>query len=108
MLSELLQKASLFFLLYRIDLDLAEQVQSKGCPFCHCPLHHANYTRKPRGGPVNIPDEYLIRQSLCCSNPECRRRTMPPSSLASFISQLTLSDCLCQATPVAFPKPKKI
>ena len=81
MLPQLLQKASLFFLLYRIDLDLAEQVQSKGCPFCHCTLHHANYTRKPRGGPVDIPEEYLIRQSLCCSNPECRRRTMPPSSL---------------------------
>ena len=55
MLPQLLQKASLFFLLYRIDMDLAEQVQSKGCPFCHCTLHHANYTRKPRGGPVNIP-----------------------------------------------------
>jgi hypothetical protein len=81
MLPQLLQKASLFFLLYRIDLDLAEQVQSKGCPFCGCTLHHANYTRKPRGGPVDIPDEYLIRQSLCCSNSECMRRTMPPSSL---------------------------
>jgi RNA-directed DNA polymerase len=33
MLSELLQKTSLFSLLYRIDLDLAEQVQIKGCPF---------------------------------------------------------------------------
>jgi len=27
---------------------------------------------------------------------------------ASFISQLTLSDCLCQAKPAAFPKLKKI
>ena len=26
----------------------------------------ANYPRKPRGGPVDIPEEYLIRQSLCC------------------------------------------
>lgn len=81
MLSELLQKASLFYLLYRIDLDLAEQVQSKGCPFCNGTLHQANYSRKPRGGPADIPDEYLIRQSLCCANKECRRRTMPPSSL---------------------------
>ncbi len=81
MLSELLQKASLFSLLFRIDLDLAEQVQKNGCQFCRSTLHHANYHRKPRGGPVDIPEEYLIRQSLCCANKECRRRTMPPSSL---------------------------
>lgn len=81
MLSELLQKASLISLLHRIDLDLAEQVQIKGCPFCNGTLHQANYSRKPRGGPADIPDEYLIRQSLCCANKECRRRTMPPSSL---------------------------
>lgn len=81
MLSELLQKASLFSLLHRIDLDLAEQVQIKGCPFCSSALHQANYERKPRGGPVDIPDEFLIRQSLCCADPECRRRTKPPSSL---------------------------
>jgi len=81
MLSELLQKASLFSLLQRIDLDLAEQVQIKGCPFCSSALHQANYERKPRGGPVSIPEEYLIRRSLCCAGPECRRRTKPPSSL---------------------------
>ena len=81
MLSELLQKASLFSLLHRIDLDLAEQVQIKGCPFCSSALHQANYERKPRGGPVSIPEEYLIRRSLCCAGPECRRRTKPPSSL---------------------------
>ena len=81
MLSELLQKASLFSLLHQIDLDLAEQVQINGCPFCSSALHRANYERKPRGGPANIPDEFLIRQSLCCADPECRRRTKPPSSL---------------------------
>jgi hypothetical protein len=81
MLSELLQKASLFSILHRIDLDLAEQIQIKGCPFCGSSLHQANYERKPRGGPADIPDEFLIRQSLCCADPECRRRTKPPSSL---------------------------
>lgn len=81
MLSELLQKASLFSLLHRIDLDLAKQIQVKGCPFCGSSLHQANYERKPRGGPADIPDEFLIRQSLCCADPECRRRTKPPSSL---------------------------
>lgn len=81
MLSELLQKASLFSLLHRIDLDLAERIRIKGCPFCNNALHRANYERKPRGGPASIPDEYLIRQSLCCGCPGCRRRTQPPSSL---------------------------
>jgi len=81
MLSELLQKASLFSLLHRIDFDLAEQVQSKGCPFCNGTLHQANYPRKPRGGPADIPEEYLLRRSLCCAGLECRRRTNPPSAL---------------------------
>lgn len=81
MLSELLQKASLFSLLHRIDLDLAEQVRINGCPFCGSTLYHGNYERKPRGGPSDIPEEYLIRQSLCCGYPGCRRRTQPPSSL---------------------------
>jgi hypothetical protein len=81
MLSELHQKASLFSLLHRIDLDLAEQVQINGCPFCSSALHRANYERKPRGGPADIPEEYLIRLSLCCGDPDCRRRTQPPSSL---------------------------
>jgi len=81
MLSELHQKASLFSLLHRIDLDLAKQIQIKGCPFCGGLLHQSNYARKPRGGPADIPEEYLIRQSLCCGDPDCRRRTQPPSSL---------------------------
>jgi hypothetical protein len=81
MLSELIQKASLFSLLHRIDLDLAEKVQKNGCQFCSGILDHANYPRKPRGGPANIPEEFLIRQSLCCANPKCRRRNMPPLAL---------------------------
>jgi len=79
MLAELVKKASLFHLLYKIDLDLAKQYQYKRCPFCNGPLHFANYERKPRGGPENIPDQYLIRHSLCCGKEGCRRRTLPPS-----------------------------
>lgn len=81
MLSELLQKTSLFNLLHRIDVDLAKKQQERGCPFCGGPLHQANYTRKPRGGPENIPDDHLIRLSLCCGRENCRRRTLPPSTL---------------------------
>ena len=79
MLPELLQQASLFHLLYHLDIDLAKQIQQKRCPYCNSSLHFSNYERKPRGGPENIPDEYLIRFSLCCSNKDCRRRALPAS-----------------------------
>ena len=79
MLSKLIEKVSLFRILHRIDTDLCEQQRHKGCPYCGGPLHQSNYERKPRGGPENIPDEYLIRQSLCCGRPYCRRRTLPAS-----------------------------
>lgn len=81
MLPELLQKSSLFSLLHRIDTDLANQCREKGCPFCGGPLHQAKYERKPRGGPENLPEEYLIRQSLCCGRENCRRRCLPASCL---------------------------
>jgi hypothetical protein len=80
MLSELLQKASLFHLLYLIDSDLAACKRQQGCPYCGGALHQANYRRKPRGGP-QIPDEYCIRQSLCCGREGCRRRCAPESCL---------------------------
>jgi len=81
MLPELLQKISLFHLLHCIDVDLARECQLARCPYCGGPLHHSSYLRKPRGGPDSIPDEYLVRLSLCCGREECRRRTLPPSSL---------------------------
>jgi hypothetical protein len=81
MISELLQKSRLFSLLHRIDIDLANQRRLKGCPFCDGPLYHANYERKPRGGPENLPDEYCCRQSLCCGREGCRRRCLPASCL---------------------------
>ena len=81
MLTELVEKVSLFRILHRIDTDLCNQHRQKGCPYCGGPLHQSNYERKPRGGPDNIPDEYLIRQSLCCGRPECRRRALPQSCL---------------------------
>ena len=79
MLSELIQKSNLFHLLFRIDLDLATQRRLSGCRFCGGVLHQGNYVRKPRGGPESIPEQYLIRHSLCCGQPDCRKRTLPPS-----------------------------
>lgn len=81
MLPELLEKTNLFDLLHRIDTDLCLQHRKKGCPYCGCRLNQSNYVRKPRGGPDNIPEEYLVRQSLCCSRDGCRKRALPPSCL---------------------------
>ncbi len=81
MLPELLQKTSLFHLLYLIDSDLAARKQEERCPHCGGPLHKANYRRKPRGGPADIPEDYCIRQSLCCGNEGCRRRCSVESCL---------------------------
>lgn len=78
---ELLQRISLFELLHRIDVDLAEAQKQGRCPYCSGPLHYAPYRRKPRGGPEDIPESCLIRYSLCCGNKDCRRRTLPPSCL---------------------------
>ena len=72
---------SLIQMLFRIDQDLAEQRQATRCPHCGGHLHHGNYQRKPRGRLDRFPDSYFIRQIFCCGNPECRRRTLPPSVL---------------------------
>lgn len=79
MLPELLQKSSLFALLFKIDSDLAEKTRLSECPICGSALHYANYDRKPRGGPANLPDEYFLCFSLCCGREGCRKRIKPPS-----------------------------
>ena len=81
MLTELLQRISLFRLLRAIDSDLARDKRGQRCPHCGGPLHQSNYARKPRGGPTTIPEAYLIRESLCCGREGCRKRSLPPSCL---------------------------
>lgn len=81
MLTELLHRVSLFRLLHTIDSDLAQKTRQQRCPYCGGPLYQSNYARKPRGGPTTIPEEYLIRESLCCGREGCRKRTLPPSCL---------------------------
>jgi hypothetical protein len=81
MLSEILQKISLFHLLHCIDMDLARQKRQEGCPYCGGPLHQANYKRQAWGAPGGVCEEDLIRQSLCCGREGCRRRTLPPSCI---------------------------
>jgi len=79
MLSELLKKKSLFYHLYTIDKNIAEQYRKMPCPRCGGSLHFANYPRKLRGEPDGVPEECFIRFSLCCGKEGCRRRLMPPS-----------------------------
>jgi hypothetical protein len=81
MLPDLLRRVSLFRVLHLIDRDLAEECRQARCPICGGPLHYAPYTRKPRCGPKDIPEEYQKRLSLCCGREECRRRVLPPSCL---------------------------
>lgn len=79
MLSNLLEKKSLFLNLYNIDKRTAEQYRKKQCPHCGGPLYYANYYRKPRGEPDGTPEECFIQFSLCCGTEGCRRRLKPPS-----------------------------
>jgi hypothetical protein len=64
----------LFQLAEKIDIDLTEEVRSKGCLLCGGTLHRSDYERKPRGGP-----QWDIRFSLCCAKEGCRKRHTPPS-----------------------------
>lgn len=81
MLPEFQLNVSFFRTLHQIDLELARSCQQAGCPYCNAPLHNASYVRKPRGCPIDLPEEFSIRLSLCCSRENCRRRTLPPSCL---------------------------
>jgi hypothetical protein len=64
--------------LLAVDLDLAETTRKQGCS-CGGRLHCANYLRKPRGTPVQLPEEQRLRLSFCCDRDGCRKRVTPPS-----------------------------
>jgi len=72
----------LWSFLFSIDLDVARQVQTSGCP-CGGRLHWSNYVRKPRGvarSVIRHPRSMLTtRLSLCCAEEGCRSRSTPPS-----------------------------
>lgn len=108
MLPELLQSNKLFHILHCIDIDLADQEQKAGCPFCGGTLHYSNYQRKPRGGP-NLSESHNIRFSLCCSRETCRRRTLPKSTLfmdrrGYFRVVILLATTLNQSAPQEYSK----
>ena len=70
--------ARLYAALLKFDRDLRDARQAQGCD-CGGRLHVANYPRKPRGGPKNLPPGYEQRLSLCCARDGCRCRATPPS-----------------------------
>ncbi|MGH9319442.1 MAG: hypothetical protein ACRD3V_06085 [Vicinamibacteria bacterium] len=78
MWQKLLRESSFFVLLVAFDRDLAEEYRRKGCG-CGGSLHRSAYSRKPRGGPPGLPEDYAIRESYCCGEEGCRRRLTPPS-----------------------------
>jgi hypothetical protein len=64
--------------LLAVDQDLAEETRKNACR-CGGHLHAANYPRKPRGTPVQLPDQECLRLSFCCDRDGCRKRATPPS-----------------------------
>lgn len=78
MLHSLPRDVSFWRFLLSIDEELARSVGQKGCP-CGGRLHRANYPRKPRGGPDQLPEAYRCRFSFCCDRDGCRKRMTPPS-----------------------------
>jgi hypothetical protein len=78
MYHDLPRTARFWLVLFAIDRDLAETVRKEGCS-CGGRLHCANYLRKPRGTPVQLPKSQRLRLSFCCDRDGCRKRTPPPS-----------------------------
>jgi len=79
MYHDLLRDSSFWLFLFEVDRDLAETSRLQACP-CGGRLHHADYPRKPRGGPRDLPPVYRSRISFCCERDGCRKRVTPPSA----------------------------
>lgn len=62
-----------------MDEEIAGAERGKACAFCSGTLHAANYRRKPRGAPDDLPPAFRLRFSNCCSHDGCRRRAPIPS-----------------------------
>jgi hypothetical protein len=106
MLLGLLGSVTLFDALYELDVEFARDCREKKCPFCKGRLDLASYSRKPRGGPAELPERYCRRLSLCCSREGCRRRTLPPSCLfmgaSVYLCAVIVASCaLRQQRPAA-------
>jgi hypothetical protein len=75
---KLLSSSSFFLFVFLIDQDLAALVRAGGCP-CGGRLHVANYHRKPRGVPDDLPESFTLAFSFSCDRDGCRKRATAPS-----------------------------
>lgn len=73
-----LRDSRCFRLILAFDRDQAAMAKELGCS-CGGKLHRAGYLRKPRGGPLDLEPDYCWRDSYCCNQDGCRRRTTPPA-----------------------------
>ena len=78
MLTEFPGGVEFWSFLCTIDQDLAKSARQQGCA-CGGRLHCANYPRRPRGGPDDLPEDHCNRLSFCCDRDGCRKRVTPPS-----------------------------
>jgi len=76
---QLLRDVTFWTFLLGADEELAATARQAGCP-CGGRLHRADYRRKPRGGPKDLPLEFAFRISFCCDLEGCRQRVTPPST----------------------------
>ena len=78
MYHDLPRGARFWSFLLAVDQDLAEETRKKPC-LCGGHLHAANYPRKPRGTPAQLPAQECLRFSFCCDRDGCRKRRTSPS-----------------------------
>lgn len=64
---------------FRVDQEIARETQAGGCRHCGGKLDVSHYRRKPRGWPVDAPEDARLRFSFCCRVEGCRRRATPAS-----------------------------
>ena len=65
--------------LLAFDQDLSEVTRAAGCKPCGGKLHSARFSRKPRGVPLGLDEQYRRRFSFCCAVDGCRARATPAS-----------------------------
>ena len=78
MYHDLPRTARFWSFLFAVDQDLAKTARKNACQ-CGGRLHCANYPRKPRGTPLQLPEPQCLRLSFCCDRDGCRKRVTPPS-----------------------------
>jgi len=88
--------ASFWWLLVRLDEEIARKTRGSGCQHCGGPLHRADYPRKPRGDLGEAEQAFETRWSFCCGR--CRKRATPPSvrflGRRVYVGQLVVAACL--------------